>query len=88
MEKRDIFGKGWKFWFLPALMLGLAPFFNAEGEFEPHLVGKLKWIAGGGAFSGDHPMALIDWGDLLMHSAPSLLLIYSFVRWQMIKNKG
>lgn len=88
MEKKDLFGKDWKFWILPSLLLGLAPFFDAEGNFAPHLFGKLQWIAGGGAFSGKSPMQLMDWGDLLMHSAPLLILIYSFVRWQTIKPKG
>ena len=45
---------------LAALTLGLAPFFP-----EPHIVGKLRWVAGGA-----HGMAAIDWGDLLLHGAP------------------
>lgn len=47
------------------LTLGLAPFFP-----EPHLWGKIKWVAGGA-----EGMQLIDWGDLLMHGFPYLLLI-------------
>ena len=85
MGKKDIFGADWKVWILPSLLLGLAPFFNEKGEFEPHLFGKIKWILGGGAFSGEHPMALLDWLDLLMHSAPLLILIFSFVRYQRMK---
>ncbi|HQU71732.1 MAG TPA: hypothetical protein PKV71_03520 [Calditrichia bacterium] len=50
---------------LMCLTLGLAPFFP-----EPHIWGKLRWIAGGAV-----GMTLIDWGDALMHSAPWLLLI-------------
>ena len=45
--------------------LGLAPFFP-----EPHLWGKLKWVAGGAA--GMKPM---DWLDLAFHGWPWLLLI-------------
>ena len=50
---------------LMCLTLGLAPFFP-----EPHIWGKLRWIAGGAV-----GMTLIDWGDALMHGAPWLLLI-------------
>ena len=88
MQKKDLFGAGWKTWILPSIMLGLAPFVNPQGEFDPHLFGKLKWIAGGGAFSGEHPMAMIDWLDLLMHSAPTLILIFSFLRYQKLKKEG
>lgn len=45
--------------------LGLAPF-----RPEPHLVGKLRWVAGGA-----DGMGLMDWGDLAMHGAPFVLLI-------------
>ena len=45
---------------LACLTLGLAPFLP-----EPHLVGKLRWVAGGAV-----GMGLVDWGDLLMHGAP------------------
>ena len=50
---------------LMCLTLGLAPFVP-----EPHLVGKLRWVAGGAVGMG--PM---DWFDLLMHGAPWLLLL-------------
>ncbi len=43
-----------------SLTLGLAPFLP-----EPHVVGKLRWVAGGA-----DGMAPIDWGDLFMHGAP------------------
>lgn len=46
------------------LTLGLAPFFP-----EPHIWGKLKWVAGGA-----NGMQLIDWADLLIHGLPWLLL--------------
>lgn len=42
------------------LTLGLAPFTP-----EPHLVGKLRWLAGGGV-----GMAPADVFDLVMHAAP------------------
>jgi len=43
-----------------SLTLGLAPFVP-----EPHLVGKLRWVAGGAVGMG--PM---DWFDLVFHGAP------------------
>ena len=58
---------------LASLTLGLAPF------NPPHIIGKLQWIAGGGAISGIQPMKLDDWLDLLMHGAPWLLLIISLI---------
>ncbi len=48
-----------------ALTLGLAPFFP-----EPHLLGKLRWIAGGAV--GMTPM---DWFDALLHGFPFLWLL-------------
>lgn len=53
--------------FMAALMsatLGLAPL-----SPEPHLLGKLRWVAGGAV-----GMTPLDWGDLLMHGAPWLWL--------------
>ena len=47
------------------LLLGLAPFFP-----EPHLWGKIRWVAGGAV-----GMGLMDWADLLWHGAPWILLI-------------
>lgn len=55
----------WRIWLVLSLTLGLAPFVP-----EPHLWGKLKWIAGGA-----EGMALMDWLDALMHGAPWLLFI-------------
>lgn len=52
---------------LASLTLGLAPFAP-----EPHIVGKLRWLAGGAVGMG--PM---DWFDLLMHGAPWLWLLGS-----------
>jgi hypothetical protein len=47
------------------LTLGLAPFFP-----EPHIWGKLKWIAGGA-----NGMQFQDWFDVLLHGFPWILLI-------------
>ena len=45
--------------------LGLAPFTP-----EPHIVGKLRWLAGGAV-----GMGMTDAFDLLMHGAPFLYLL-------------
>ena len=50
---------------LLCLTLGLAPFFP-----EPHIWGKLQWIAGGAK-----GMLLMDWFDVLLHGFPWVLLI-------------
>ena len=50
---------------LLCLTLGLAPFFP-----EPHLWGKLKWIAGSAK-----GMQLMDSFDVLLHGFPWVLLI-------------
>ena len=49
-----------------SLTLGLMPF-----SPEPHILGKIKWIAGGAV--GMQPM---DWFDFVLHGAPWALLIY------------
>lgn len=46
-------------------MIGLAPFYP-----EPHIWGKLKWIAGGA-----QGMQTEDFIDVAIHIAPFLLLI-------------
>jgi len=55
---------------LAALTLGLAPFTP-----EPHLVGKLRWVLGGGAGMG--PM---DVFDLVLHGAPWVWLAWALVQ--------
>jgi len=45
---------------LASLTLGLAPFVP-----EPHIVGKIRWVAGGAV-----GMGALDWFDLLLHGAP------------------
>ncbi len=47
------------------LTLGLAPF-----SPEPHIIGKLKWIAGGA-----NGMKLMDWFDTLLHGTPWIALM-------------
>lgn len=61
----------WKFILLACLTLGLAPYVP-----EPHLWGKLRWVAGGAV--GMQP---IDWFDLLMHGSPFVLLL----RWVVLR---
>jgi len=55
----------WKIILLLCLTLGLAPFFP-----EPHLLGKIRWIA-----RGANGMALKDWFDVVFHGFPFVLLI-------------
>ncbi|NQZ75060.1 MAG: hypothetical protein HRT61_02970 [Ekhidna sp.] len=50
--------------------LGLAPFFP-----EPHLWGKLKWIAGGG-----EGMEFLDYFDLVLHASPWVFLIFEVIK--------
>lgn len=55
---------------IPALLsvtLGLAPFTP-----EPHILGKLRWVAGGAV-----GMGAMDWLDLLLHGAPFMALLVS-----------
>jgi len=47
------------------LTLGLAPF-----NPEPHILGKIRWIAGGAV-----GMKPVDWFDTLFHGIPWLLLL-------------
>ena len=54
------------------LTLGLAPFVP-----EPHLFGKIQWIAGGA-----NGMKVMDWFDVALHGFPFILLIY-----MILKNK-
>ena len=57
-----------------SLTLGLAPFTP-----EPHLVGKLRWVAGGAV-----GMGATDWFDLAMHGAPWVWLLGAVV-WLAIR---
>lgn len=67
----------WKIIVLLCLTLGLAPFFP-----EPHLWGKIKWIAGGAA-----GMELKDWFDIAMHGTPFILLIRIIIVKIVSQNK-
>ena len=60
-----------KIFLIASLTLGLAPF------NPPHILGKIKWIIGGNAFSGEHTMQLMDWWDVIMHGTPWILLLIS-----------
>lgn len=55
----------WKMILLACLTLGLAPFLP-----EPHLLGKLRWVAGGAI-----GMTPLDWFDLVWHGLPWVLLL-------------
>ena len=54
---------------MASLTLGLAPFFP-----EPHIVGKIRWIAGGAVGMG--PM---DWFDVALLGTPWLQLTRAVV---------
>jgi len=63
----------WKLFLIASFTLGLAPF------NPPHILGKLQWILGGNAFSGEHAMQPQDWFDVLLHGSPWVLLVISIV---------
>lgn len=67
----------WKIILLLCLTLGLAPFFP-----EPHIIGKLYWIAGGAK-----GMQLMDWFDTVLHGFPFILLIRIIVL-KLVKKNG
>jgi hypothetical protein len=50
---------------IACITIGLAPFTP-----EPHILGKLRWVAGGAV--GMRPL---DWFDLFLHGTPWLLLL-------------
>lgn len=57
--------KKWATLLMACLLLGFAPFFP-----EPHIVGKIKWIAGGAK-----GMQLMDWFDVAMHGIPLVMVV-------------
>lgn len=63
---------------LGSLSLGLAPFVP-----EPHIVGKLRWLAGGA--EGMQPA---DWFDFAMHGAPWVWLIAVAVKIVLQRVQG
>ncbi len=67
----------WKIILLLCLTLGLAPYFP-----EPHIVGKIRWIAGGAK-----GMQLMDWFDTLLHGFPFILLIRIIIL-KLLKKHG
>ena len=69
--------KDWKLWLLLSLTLGLAPF-----SPEPHIVGKIRWVAGGAEGMGGQ-----DWFDLFLHGFPWVGLILVLLS-KLIRKKG
>ncbi len=63
---------------LACLTIGLAPFLP-----EPHIWGKLKWLIGGA-----NGMKIIDWGDLLLHGSPWVLMIIVIVKRFFKRSQG
>lgn len=57
-------------WSIASLTLGLAPFVP-----EPHIVGKIRWVAGGAV-----GMTAMDWFDLVFHGFPWVFLAYWLIR--------
>ena len=55
----------WRIIILLCFTLGLAPFLP-----EPHIFGKLKWLAGGAVGMGPK-----DYFDVVLHGFPFVLLI-------------
>ncbi len=60
---------------LASLTLGLAPFHP-----EPHIWGKIKWIAGGA-----NGMQLIDYWDTFLHGAPWIVFIFFMMQYIIAK---
>jgi hypothetical protein len=67
----------WRLLVLLCLTLGLAPYTP-----EPHIIGKLRWVAGGAK-----GMQFMDYFDLLLHGTPFFLLVFWFGRKLLIKEK-
>lgn len=63
--KRPALFNSWPTVLILCATLGLAPFVP-----EPHILGKINWVAGGAI-----GMKLMDWGDLLFHGLPWILAI-------------
>jgi hypothetical protein len=73
--------KNWNLFLLASLTLGLAPF------NPPHIWGKIQWILGGNAFSGENVMQPMDWFDLFLHGSPWVLLLISSILVVISKKK-
>lgn len=67
-------------WFIASLTLGLAPFTP-----EPHIVGKIRWVAGGAV-----GMTGMDWFDLVFHGFPWVFLGYWLVKsvMELVKTRS
>lgn len=68
---KNLLKKNWTLFLLASLTLGLAPF------NPPHIWGKIQWLLGGNAFSGNNAMQAKDWFDVLLHGTPWVLLLIS-----------
>ncbi|MCX2719307.1 hypothetical protein [Lentiprolixibacter aurantiacus] len=66
----------WKLLILLCLTLGLAPYVP-----EPHIWGKIRWLAGGA--KGMQP---IDYFDVVLHGTPFILLL-RFLFLKLIRKK-
>jgi hypothetical protein len=62
--------KDWRIIVLLCITLGLAPY-----SPEPHIVGKIRWIAGGAK-----GMQLQDYFDVVLHGFPFVLLVIYLIR--------
>ena len=60
------FDEKWLLVLVLCLTLGLAPFTP-----EPHILGKVRWLAGGA-----EGMAAVDYFDLLLHGLPWTILLF------------
>ena len=68
----------WRLLLLLCLTLGLAPYFP-----EPHIAGKIRWLAGGA--KGMQP---IDYFDVILHGTPFILMLRFLVIKLMPKKQG
>ena len=63
--------RNWKLFLMASVTLGLAPF------NPPHIAGKIEWLLGGNAFTGQNAMQAQDWSDVFLHGSPWVLLLIS-----------
>lgn len=66
----------WKLLLLLCLTLGLAPY-----SPEPHIWGKIRWLAGGAK-----GMRAIDYFDVVLHGTPFVLML-RFLILKLIRKK-
>ena len=77
MDEVPFYNNG-KLLVIACLTLGLTPFVP-----EPHILGKIKWIAGGA-----NGMQMMDWFDVVMHGTPWVLLIVFLFRKFVFRTVG